>query len=152
MAYVFLLILLSFLIILSTIDIISFRLPNILTLPLILLGLIQAHVLSGDILNAVLGAILGYSAFVIVELTFKRLRGVEGLGRGDAKLLAGGGAWCGWLWLPQIVLFSSVSAIIAIIVMRQTGNTISAQTAIPFGPFLALGIALVWSVRTFYIT
>lgn len=79
------------------------------------------------------------------------MRGVDGLGRGDAKLLAAGGAWCSWLWLPQIVLFGSICAIIAIIFMRKSNYLISKKMAIPFGPFLAVAILLVWSAKTFYI-
>jgi len=51
--------------------------------------------------------------FVLIELTYRRLRGQDGLGRGDAKLLAAGGAWCGWSGLPLIVLISSALALIA---------------------------------------
>lgn len=149
MEYLFLLILLVWLFSLSAFDVVSFRLPDFLTFPLIMTGLIQSQILNDDIANATIGAVLGYSAFVIVELSFKRLKGVDGLGRGDAKLLAAGGAWCGWLWLPQIVLFSSASAIFAIIVMRQMSKKISKQTPIPFGPFIALAIFLVWTLRTF---
>jgi len=148
--YIFLIILLGFLIPVSFIDIKSLRIPNILTLPLMVMGLIQAHIIGDDVRDAILGAILGYSAFVIVELTFKYVRGVDGLGRGDAKLLAGGGAWCGWLWLPQIVLIGSIFAIIAIIFMRKSNYLISKKMAIPFGPFLAVAILLVWSAQTFY--
>ena len=138
------------LIALTVIDIKSFRLPNYLTFPLIALGLLQGYVLRGDIWPYAIGAAAGYLAFLLVEVSFKRLRGIDGLGRGDAKLLAGAGAWCGWMWLPQVVLIGSLAAIAAVLLMRVRKADITAQTAIPFGPFLAFGIAIVWGVQMFH--
>jgi len=60
---------------------------------------------------ALIGAALGYSVFVAIAFAFKKLRGVDGLGRGDAKLLAAGGAWVTWSGLPQIVLIASLLGI-----------------------------------------
>ena len=81
---------------LSWIDARTFRLPDALTLPLIAVGLFQSWYLSGQAFDAAIGAVAGYLFFFLVEKSFHALRGKEGLGRGDAKLLAAGGAWCGW--------------------------------------------------------
>lgn len=134
---------------LAVIDIREFRLPNVLTFPLIAAGLLYGYLLA-DFPAALIGAVVGYLAFVLVEVSFKRLRGIDGLGRGDAKLLSAGGAWCGWLWLPQVVLIASLSAIIFVLLMKWRDKTITSQSAVPFGPFLALGIALVWGVQNFH--
>ena len=72
-------------------------------------------------------------------MAFKKLRGKDGLGRGDAKLLAGGGAWCGWMGLPFIVLIGSGMGLVAALF-----PSVRNQKRIPFGPFLALGILIVW--------
>ena len=127
---------------LAFIDARTFRLPDVLTLPLIAAGIIQAYVLSGSVTNAVIGAVAGYGVFLLIEITYRQLRGRDGLGRGDAKLLAAGGAWCGWAGLPPIVLISSALALVALLFpsfkkMADTGE-------IPFGPFLALAILIVW--------
>jgi len=98
--------------------------------------------LNSGVQNAVIGAIAGYGAFVIIELSYKRLRGRDGLGRGDAKLLAAGGAWCGWAGLPLIVLISSALALIAL--LFPSFKKMARSGEIPFGPFLALAIAVVW--------
>ena len=133
--------LLAVLIILSIIDWRTFRLPNIYTFPLILTGLIYSY-FFGDILLSVAGAVMGYLVFVALELGYKKLRGRDGLGRGDAKLLAAGGAWCGLLALPFIVLIGSASALAALLLpsVRARGN--SGQ--LPFGPFLSFGIFMTW--------
>ncbi|WP_371396357.1 A24 family peptidase [Fretibacter rubidus] len=150
MLYAFAFVLAAILLALTVIDIKHFRLPDYLTFPLIGLGLLQGYVLHSDILPFAIGAVAGYAAFVLIEIGFKRLRGIDGLGRGDAKLLAAAGAWCGWLWLPQVVLIGSLAAIAAVLFMRLRDKAVTAQTAIPFGPFLAFGLAVVWSVQSFH--
>jgi len=94
------------LIALAVIDLRELRLPDVLTLPLIVAGLGQAALL--------------------------------GLG-----LLAAGGAWCGWAGLPLIVLISSALALIAL--LFPSFKKIADSGEIPFGPFLALAIAIVWA-------
>lgn len=130
------------LIALAWIDFKTFRLPDTLTLPLILLGILQAGFLGGGLRSSLIGAGIGYAAFVALEIGFRRLRGKDGLGRGDAKLLAAGGAWCGWAGLPFIVLIASGSGLTAMLLpsFRSKANA----GRIPFGPFLAFGIFIVW--------
>jgi len=111
MIYLWGAILAAMLLALSYVDLREFRLPNALTFPLIMLGLIQSY-LAGDITAALIGAAIGYGAFVGIAFAFKQLRGIDGLGRGDAKLLAAGGAWAGWSGLPMIVLIASLLGII----------------------------------------
>ena len=127
---------------LSWVDIKTFRLPNLLNYSLLLLGFVQAYFLSPDFRMNMLGAMLGYGAFVAIEKGFKALSKKDGLGRGDAKLLAVGGAWCGAFALPMIVLLASVAAIIGIIAMGK-----SRENIIPFGPFLSAAIFIVWAVN-----
>ncbi len=127
------------LIILSLIDFDTQLLPDDITLPLLWLGLLF-NLNNGftDLKSAVIGAAIGYlilwSIFWLFKITTKK----DGMGYGDFKLLAAIGAWFGWQLLPAVVLLSSVlGAIIGIGLMWLKGK--SSQTAIPFGPFLALG-------------
>ena len=142
MIYVFAIILIVTLFALAWVDICEYRLPDMLTLPLIIIGILQAHVLNLGWENSLIGAVAGYSAFVAIEIGFKALRGKDGLGRGDAKLLAAGGAWCGWAGLPLIVLIGSGMGLVAL--LFPSFRKKSEKGHIPFGPFLAFGIALVW--------
>jgi len=133
---------------LSYIDLKDYRLPDKLTFPLIAAGLGQAYLLGLPLLNHLIGAALGYLAFVAIEQGFLKLRGYHGLGRGDAKLLAGGGAWCGWFGLPYIVLMASLAGLSLILAGMVTGRVKTKQAkmqAIPFGPFLAAAIFIVWA-------
>ncbi len=114
-------------------------LPDDITLPLLWLGLLFN--LNGgftDLKSAVIGAMLGYFVLWAVFWLFKWVTGKEGMGYGDFKLLAAIGAWFGWQLLPAVILLSSVlGATIGIGLILLRGK--SGNTAMPFGPFLALG-------------
>ena len=131
--YVFALVTLTF------IDFDTQLLPDDITLPLLWLGLIF-NISNGftDLKSAVLGAIFGYLILWSVYWLFKLVTGKEGMGYGDFKLLGAIGAWFGWQLLPAVILLSSVvGAVIGIGMIMFRGKT--GNTAIPFGPFLALG-------------
>lgn len=83
------------------------------------------------------GAIAGYLFLSIPAYLYKQLRGVDGMGLGDAKLLAAMGAFFGWQELPFIVLFASVLGIFIYIYERiKTGNT---NPYFAFGPAIIIG-------------
>ena len=86
---------------------------------------------------AVLGGVIGYGAFRVVDIVFLKLRGVEGLGQGDAKLLAAIGAWFGWPVLPPVVFLAAIMALIGVGISALRGASIGRETPIPFGPALA---------------
>ena len=75
---------------------------------MIILGVFQAYLLPSEITASIIGAVIGYLVFFAIEIAYKKFRKIDGLGRGDAKLLAAGGAWCGWMGLPYIVLLGVV--------------------------------------------
>jgi leader peptidase (prepilin peptidase) / N-methyltransferase len=123
----------------------TLRLPDALTLPLVALGLAAAWTDSQDaLLSGAIGALVGYGALVAVNLGYRRLRGRDGLGRGDAKLLAAGGAWLGWQALPWIVLLAALLGLLLAALQRARGSPLTAESAIPFGPPLALAIWIIW--------
>ena len=126
----------------------SYRLPNFITLPLIAAGLAYNYFSGDDFKAALIGAGLGYGAFFTLEIAYKALRGRDGLGRGDAKLLAAGGAWCGWMGLPFIVLIASGSALLCLLLPSVRARALE-DNKLPFGPFLALGTFTVWLSLTF---
>ncbi len=64
------------------------------------------------------------------------MRGRVGLGLGDAKLLAAGGAWLGVALLPDVLLVSALAGLCWAVGRRRS--------RIAFGPFLAGGIWVVW--------
>lgn len=134
------------LIALTMIDFDHQLLPDDITLPFLWLGIIiNLFNIFTDIESSVLGAIFGYGILWLVYITFKIITGKEGMGHGDFKLLAVLGAWFGWQSLPLIIILSSiVGASIGISLMIFKSH--NRNTAIPFGPYLAIAgwISMLW--------
>ena len=138
---------------LTVIDLDHQILPDIITLPLLWLGLLAslawhaglAPPIPTDPHSAVIGAVAGYLSLWSVYWAFKLLTGKEGMGYGDFKLFGALGAWMGWQMLPLILLLSAFAGAvvgIALIVVRGRDRNIP----IPFGPYLAAAgwIAMLW--------
>ncbi|HVE49897.1 MAG TPA: A24 family peptidase [Casimicrobiaceae bacterium] len=130
------------LIALTFIDADTQLLPDDLTLPLVWAGLVvNLFGLFVPLQEAVIGALAGYLSLWLVYWAFKLIRGKEGMGYGDFKLLAALGAWLGWKMLPAIVLMSSVVGAVLGIAMIAFRGRDRAQP-MPFGPYLAIAGAL----------
>jgi leader peptidase (prepilin peptidase) / N-methyltransferase len=124
---------------LAWIDVDHFRLPDWLTLPLVLAGLaVTASEAPEQITDRALAAALGYLLFRAVGWGYLRWRGRDGLGEGDAKLVAAAGAWLGIGALSWLILVAAVAALIGAGLARLAGYRLNRATAIPFGPFIAL--------------
>lgn len=125
------------------IDARSLRIPDRLSLPLIGLGLCWAALQpDAPVVPHLIGAALGYGVLAIIGSAYFRRTGTEGLGLGDAKLFAAAGAWLGWQALPQVLLIAATTGLIFALIRKSQGASGPAQMA--FGPWLALGIWLVW--------
>jgi len=121
---------------LAGIDLRVWLLPDLLTLPLIAAGLAAAATLDPrSLLDRALQAIAAL---------YRTVRRREGLGGGDAKLLAAAGAWVGATALPQVILLAALTALAAAGAMRLGGVRLQLHSALPFGPFLALGTWILW--------
>ena len=133
---------------LAYIDWHSFRLPNAITLPLIILGLgfnFLSDLRLTSPLSGLIGACLGYGAIWLLNKTYYLLKNQNGIGMGDAKLLSALGAWLGWAALPSILLLASALGIIGG-VLWLNWNRRKLHQAFPFGPFLVIAgiIELLW--------
>lgn len=122
------------------------RLPDAITLPLVPAGLAVTLWLEPERLAThAAGAVAGYLAFRGIAWIYRRLRGREGLGQGDAKLLAVAGAWLGWDALPMVVLLAALLGIgLALTLAPRRGDGLDHGLPLPFGPCLALAIWLGW--------
>jgi leader peptidase (prepilin peptidase) / N-methyltransferase len=130
---------------LTLIDWRHFILPDVLTLPLAPAGIaVNCVSASHSLLDAVLGAIVGYLAFTLIAWAYRRWRGREGMGAGDAKLLAGVGAWVGASGLPSVILLASLLALVGALLAHGFRGRPSLIDRVPFGPFLAAGAWVVW--------
>jgi leader peptidase (prepilin peptidase)/N-methyltransferase len=132
------------LLLLALLDARHFWLPDAITLPLALAGLAAAAILPEPTLPARLaGAALGYGALEALRRAYRALRGREGLGGGDAKLLAAVGAWLGAAALPGVVLGAALLGLawagLEHLRKRPAGGT----APIPLGTTLAIS-ALLW--------
>jgi len=130
---------------LAVIDAASFRLPDAITLGAGVAGLAVTWIVSRDQLVAHLaGAALGFALLAGLALFYRRLRGREGLGLGDAKLAAVGGAWLGWLALPSVILLAAAGGLILYGVAAVRSGTKVLSDPIPFGIPLSFAIWLIW--------
>jgi leader peptidase (prepilin peptidase)/N-methyltransferase len=133
---------------LLTLAAIDFRdgiLPDVLTLPLIVCGLVATYFLAPwQMLDSAIGAVAGFAFFAVVRWLYRRLRGREGLGLGDAKLLAAAGAWVTWNGLPSVVLIGAAAGLAVALIMLRRGERLALDQRLPFGPALCLGAWLVW--------
>jgi leader peptidase (prepilin peptidase)/N-methyltransferase len=127
----------SVLIVLFAIDLEHHLLPNVITLPGIVVGLAFSAMLPPGLVNSFLGVIAGGGILWVIGEAYYRYSGQEGMGGGDVKMLAMIGAFLGWeLVILTLVLSSFLGAIIGIlvIVFRRGGM----KYALPYGTFLSL--------------
>ncbi|CAN5350417.1 hypothetical protein BH10PSE12_BH10PSE12_18970 [soil metagenome] len=130
---------------LAILDARHFWLPDALTLPLAFLGLTLAQwVTDVALTDRIIGALAGYGVLLTVSLGYRRLRGREGLGLGDAKLLGALGAWFGWQTLPFLLLVASGLALLTVGVSAARGGNINALTRVPLGSFLCIAAIPAW--------
>lgn len=131
---------------LAIIDSQTTLLPDALTQPLLWLGLIASADgwVTLPLTQAVGGAVAGYASLWSVATVFAYLKGKEGMGAGDFKLLAALGAWVGPLALiPLVMLASTGGALVGLVLLWR--HQLRADGYLPFGPFLALaGAVMAW--------
>jgi len=129
------------LIVLFAIDLEHHLLPNVITLPGIIVGVLFSLVTEPGWRNSVIGVLVGGGVLWGVAEAYYRVRHEEGLGMGDVKMLAMIGAFVGWqLTLVTLMMASFAGSIIGLgVIAAQRGNM---KYALPFGTFLAMGAAL----------
>jgi len=121
------------------IDLDTFLIPDVISLPGIVIGFAASFVSPRlGWLDSLAGILLGGGLFYAIAVGYQWLRKQDGLGGGDIKLLAMIGAFLGWPGVVFTILLSSVTgAVVGLIAMRRSQKGLS--TMLPFGPFLALG-------------
>jgi leader peptidase (prepilin peptidase)/N-methyltransferase len=153
----------SALVVITFIDLDHQIIPDVITLPGMVLGLVAAPVfmttLAGPLpfglghalpslgqygtafLNAVLGLLLGGAPLYLIGLLWEKLRKVEAMGGGDVKFMAMVGSFLGWQGALLTIMLGAISGSIvgvALILLKKH----QADKVIPFGPFLVFGTLL----------
>ena len=105
-------------------------------------------------IDSLIGGLFGYGIIWLIIMFYKKIRNREGMGLGDAKLLAVIGFWFGWISIPFVIFLSSTIALIVVVpdlLKRQKKLT----SQIPFGPYLIIGniifITFVNQIKLFLI-
>ncbi len=133
------------LLLLAALDLRHLWLPDWLTGPLGLSGLVaNLGGIGPGIAAAVIGAVAGFASLALVAAGYRRARGREGLGGGDPKLLAAIGAWTGWEALPVIVLGAALLGLLCALILTIAGRGRYASLRLPLGAFLAVVAWPVW--------
>ena len=113
------------------------RLPNVITLPGIVVGLVFSLFTPPGIVASLIGAALGAGILLAVRWIWRKLRGVDAMGLGDVKMLAMIGAFLGWRQVWVVLFLASLTGA-AVGVLLTTRHGRSMQTRLPFGTFLAI--------------
>jgi len=118
-------------------------LPNVLVLLLFVAGLGVAWSHFPDrLLDHVIGAAAGYLGLAAIALFYRLVRGRDGMGWGDIKLLGAIGVWVSWEGLPGVLLIAALTGLLVATVQRCAFG--SARQHYPLGTFLAIGAWIIW--------
>ena len=139
----FFILIISFIIIFF-IDLKHFIIPNQITYGLMVIGFIKSfdpnlnRSIFPDYIHSLVGGVFGYSIIWLLIFFYKKFKNKDGMGLGDAKLLSALGFWFGWISIPFILIFSSLTALGFSLpsLIRKSKNL---STEIPFGPHLVIG-------------
>lgn len=130
---------------LAALDLRHRLLPDLVTLPLLVLGVCAAAAgLSVPWIHSLSGAAIGFVTLTVVDIAYRRLRGRSGIGGGDVKLFAAAGAWLGPSALPFLLVGAGAAALVMVLLWRALGRSVAKDTAVPFGLVLAPATWIAW--------
>jgi leader peptidase (prepilin peptidase)/N-methyltransferase len=142
LTFLVLLVFCSSLVVITFVDLEHRIIPDVISLPGIIVGFVSSFFLPWlSWQKSLIGIIAGGGSLLLVAYVYHFLTKKEGMGGGDIKLLAMMGAFLGWLAIPFIIFASSlVGSVVGITLMLVQKK--DSKLAIPFGPFLAFGAVL----------
>ena len=140
---IFLSILSLILIIIFFIDLENFIIPDSLNFTIMGLALLKNFLpnfntsLIHEINQSIIGGMVGYLSIWLIIFLYKTIKKIDGMGLGDAKLMAAIGFLFGWQSVPFVLFVSSILGLIFVVpsLIKKQKNM---RTGIPFGPFIIL--------------
>jgi leader peptidase (prepilin peptidase) / N-methyltransferase len=130
---------------LALIDARDYVLPDFLTLPLVAAGILANTAFDrAMVLPAAIGAVAGWLVIFVIRQAYWWLRRREGIGLGDAKLLAAAGAWVTWEGLPTVVVLAALCGLGIAWLRYFRHGSVAPTDRVPFGSCLCLGLWIVW--------
>jgi leader peptidase (prepilin peptidase) / N-methyltransferase len=132
----------------AAVDIDRFEIPDFASFTIFALGVVWTQVSGIDIAaltQSVLRSISVVAILFVLRVAYRLVRGIEGLGLGDVKLAGAGAAWLSVPYVAVAVLIAVGAAVAAIVGHGVvTGERVKANSAVPFGTFLAPAIWMAW--------
>lgn len=134
------------LLLIASLDIKYYWLPDGLTLALAATGLALAHILptTPDIYDRIIG---GFSAFIFltcISMIYRKIRGYDGMGSGDPKLFGAMGMWIGWQGLAALMLYASILGLLWAAWLSFRKHNIDGDYKLPLGALLAFAMPITY--------
>lgn len=129
---------------LLVLDVEHFWLPDRLTLPLAVAGLVLSLWLPPAFIDRLWGCLAGFASLTLIALSYRAVTGREGLGGGDPRLFAGIGAWLGWFALPFVLLLAALLGLALVAYDRLSGRMVTRHSRVPLGALLAAAAWGLW--------
>ncbi|TPG12804.1 prepilin peptidase [Sphingomonas oligophenolica] len=130
---------------LAALDVEALWLPDRLTVPLALAGVLTGAIgVHPMVVDRLIGGAAGFASLWLIALAYRSIRGRDGMGGGDPKLFAAIGLWLGWQLLPAVLLIASLVGLALVLVDRVRGKPVARDTALPLGALLAIAAYPAW--------
>jgi leader peptidase (prepilin peptidase)/N-methyltransferase len=124
---------------LAALDVAEFWLPDALTAPLALAGVLVGLLgVAPPLFDRAVGGIAGFAALWLIAVGYRLVRKREGLGGGDPKLFGAIGLWLGWRMLPVVLVLACLTGIAVVLVRLLTGRAVRGDDRLPLGALLAI--------------
>ncbi|WP_297802693.1 A24 family peptidase [uncultured Brevundimonas sp.] len=138
------------LLLIALIDFEHFWLPDAVTVPLAVSGLLANVLLAPPLavgwLASVVSALVAFAMLGLLALLYRLIRKRKGLGGGDPILLGAGCAWVGLQDVVIVLAVASLGIVVTVLAARLMKRSFDAQGRLPYGTYLALGFAVAWVI------
>ena len=138
------------------IDLKHFIIPDVLNFTLMGLAILKNFIpnfqsnFTYDLNQSIIGGIVGYSIIWLIIFLYKKIKNIEAMGFGDAKLMTGIGLFFGWQAVFFILFLSAILGLISVI-PSLLNNSKNLKTQIPFGPYIVISSIIYYFTGNFLL-